>query len=811
MLYLEPQEGWSEQQLEAFYKQGFCLEDSRDMKELSSAYTDSPMERSLAGVREPGVQTVTDLEGNQVEALWGPMLPSGDCPSACGSAGQVLKDDYALVLLDGADKGAVVCYHAYGTRAADLPVFCDEANEELLPDKEAGFVERTHPDAQRPGEGNRAYNARRLGITPEQADILNNASAAQHDALMARFRAQGGNSPAAPPTMGPPAPPSILPPGTANIPMQPVQGGPADVPKPAEMAVPPPQRQNLSSLLYQKTRDYMFPRPNPNPQSILRPSSVPPLNPKAPSFLRPSPIPPINPKAPSFLQAPSKKASAEDYGETPKAGNAYAVWLPSLQKFLSVPFVVKTVEKRDGLTRINFGAGSCNQAEKLVINPEIETAEEDLQAHGTMPKVVGSDAVFIPVRAEFEYSDQPSTAKSISWARVTPPATFTPLTVGRMDEALLKTKTAKVTLVPVGHGRADLMFNGRRKLEDAGLMELSAKLARDLRLPAAEAIDLARKGVAEKTEFHVVSPYWRMKLARAYYGKEANWGDARRAAGDYMKDLWGGVKQTLLVPAGKSFTEPNHIFREPVGIPGSEPRTQQPTSTTQGPPETPAMDTLPQPGEQNRKAAASDNQDLEIIEAGGEKAAAYYDRDIDPDAEFENYDYDSDLNVLIDYNQHRAIALAMREQQVSPQRNYLDAKGYGGPRNKPHTHIPDEVILGMEDPLRQMAEIGEAMGLKSLLDHGAVGSMTKVFEAGPFIKQYVDKLESSLDYLARLLFMLYWKPKDFADSFGTDDLPNLENKLTGWPKTAGCRPSRRPTICSVPAPTRRSARCWKRR
>ena len=54
-----------------------------------------------------------------------------------------------------------------------------------------------------------------------------------------------------------------------------------------------------------------------------------------------------------------------------------------------------------------------------------------------------------------------------------------------------------------------------------------------------------------------------------------------------------------------------------------------------------------------------------------------------------------------------------------------------------------------------------------------------MFDAGPFIAEYVDKLEGSLDYLARLLFMLFWKPKDFGKMFGTDDLPQLENKLTG--------------------------------
>lgn len=167
------------------------------------------------------------------------------------------------------------------------------------------------------------------------------------------------------------------------------------------------------------------------------------------------------------------------------------------------------------------------------------------------------------------------------------------------------------------------------------------------------------------------------------------------------------------------------------------------------------------------------------------QAATYYDRYIQPETDFQDFDYDQDFQVPIHRPEdNQATAEATRVQRVSPQRRYLDAVGNGNPaRNRPHRggeqSIPDEEILKMQNPMEEMMEIGEQLGLKSLLDHGAVGSLTKVFDAAPFITQYVEKLENSLDYLARLLFMLYWKPKDFADTFGSDDLPNLENKLVG--------------------------------
>jgi hypothetical protein len=243
-----------------------------------------------------------------------------------------------------------------------------------------------------------------------------------------------------------------------------------------------------------------------------------------------------------------------------------------------------------------------------------------------------------------------------------------------MNDALLKTKTASVELIPVGHGRTDVLVNGRRRSEEEPLPMLAFKLAAVLNLPAEQAVEFARQAAGgQRVSFNLISPAQKLKLA-----------------------------------------------------------------------------------------------------------SAYYERFINPEVEFQDFDYDQDFNTPIHHpDQNRAVVQLMRNQQVSPQRRYLDAVGNGGPRNKPFTHIPDEMVLQMANPVQEMTQIGQQLGLKSLLDHGAVGSLTKVFDAGPFIQQYVDKLESSLDYLARLLFMLFWKPKDFADAFGSDDLPNLENKING--------------------------------
>lgn len=516
-LYLEPGNNWSEPEIEDFYKQGFALRDPREMKYLADAYVESDFSKDLTTLREAGVQTAVDAEGNKCKVLWAPVVET-DMPiplsgsEAVASAyrnSRKLGAEYVMLCLEGPNKGAMIRYGS-GTTMTDIPVFQDTIEIDQEADK-------------------------------------------------------------------------------------------------------------MSDSVHQKIE-----------------------------------------------------------GEQPKAGKAYAVWIPSLGKVWQTHMVVRSVSKSDGITKINFGTnGWCYNGDKpIVINDSLDlTSESDLHNNSGMPVVLGTDAVFIPLTGTPSYrQDAPKGPAAIQEFQLTPIADFMPLTVGRMNDALLKTKTASIQLIPVGHGRTDVMVNGRRRAEEEPLPMLALKLAGILNLPSAQAIEFAKQAAeGQQVSFNVISPAQKMKLA-----------------------------------------------------------------------------------------------------------SAYYERHINPDVEFQDFDYDQDFNTPIHHpDQNQAVVQLMRHQQVSPQRRYLDAVGNSGPRNKPFTHIPDEMVLQMANPIQEMTAIGQQLGLKSLLDHGAVGSLTKVFDAGPFIQQYVDKLESSLDYLARLLFMLFWKPKDFADAFGSDDLPNLENKISG--------------------------------
>jgi len=53
------------------------------------------------------------------------------------------------------------------------------------------------------------------------------------------------------------------------------------------------------------------------------------------------------------------------------------------------------------------------------------------------------------------------------------------------------------------------------------------------------------------------------------------------------------------------------------------------------------------------------------------------------------------------------------------------------------------------------------------------------------IETYIPDLEEGLDRIGRILFLFYWKPEDFQESFGSDDQDQLENKLVSNFKSFG--------------------------
>lgn len=158
-LFLEPQPGWSEQEVEDFYKRGFALRDPREMKYLADAYVESDMSKSLSTLREPGLQTAQDVNGNKARVLWAPIFDPGEHlypvagNPAVGSAyrnDRTLGSDYGLLFLDGPDSGSFLRFNS-STPETNIPVFQDgdtfEADSENMSDSVNAGVKGVEPAA----------------------------------------------------------------------------------------------------------------------------------------------------------------------------------------------------------------------------------------------------------------------------------------------------------------------------------------------------------------------------------------------------------------------------------------------------------------------------------------------------------------------------------------------------------------------------------------------------------------------------------------------------------------------------------------
>lgn len=85
----------------------------------------------------------------------------------------------------------------------------------------------------------------------------------------------------------------------------------------------------------------------------------------------------------------------------------------------------------------------------------------------------------------------------------------------------------------------------------------------------------------------------------------------------------------------------------------------------------------------------------------------------------------------------------------------------------------------------QIAQFASSNNMPNVFEHGMVGSLVQVYDSLSMIDKYLPDMEEGLDRLGRILFLFYWKPRDFEDAYGSDDMTNLENQLLSNFKSYG--------------------------
>lgn len=144
--------------------------------------------------------------------------------------------------------------------------------------------------------------------------------------------------------------------------------------------------------------------------------------------------------------------------------------------------------------------------------------------------------------------------------------------------------------------------------------------------------------------------------------------------------------------------------------------------------------------------------------------------------------YDSYFNTAIEVPKEYALRTETKGPQIReiPLNEVYDpSHGNGGNKN---SLSAEDLLANKPEQLKQLAD---SKHLPFVFEHGVVGSLVKTFDAGAMIDKYLPNMENALDSIGRMIFLFYWKPKDFENAIGQDDMTDMESELTSNFKSLG--------------------------
>ena len=125
-----------------------------------------------------------------------------------------------------------------------------------------------------------------------------------------------------------------------------------------------------------------------------------------------------------------------------------------------------------------------------------------------------------------------------------------------------------------------------------------------------------------------------------------------------------------------------------------------------------------------------------------------------------------------------------RATEQYPLAQALPIDGIGARYTDPS--VWDNTPQAMPDPmLMQMAQQAGQSGQKELFDTNMLTALLKNVRQGSLLQSFTPDLMKALDRLGRILFLFYWHNNDFADRYGKNDLPELEDATRNAFETLG--------------------------
>lgn len=147
--------------------------------------------------------------------------------------------------------------------------------------------------------------------------------------------------------------------------------------------------------------------------------------------------------------------------------------------------------------------------------------------------------------------------------------------------------------------------------------------------------------------------------------------------------------------------------------------------------------------------------------------------------------YDPVLNVSVTTPQEQRIGTTTPER---PQQHHRIGDHYAGEApTAPYEEgddLPGAAIMSSSP--EELATMAQRYDMPHIFDHQVIGNLAgNTYDTIEQVRNYIPDLETGVDRYARVLFLLRYRPADFEEAYGKDELLEMEQELTSLFKMAG--------------------------
>lgn len=147
--------------------------------------------------------------------------------------------------------------------------------------------------------------------------------------------------------------------------------------------------------------------------------------------------------------------------------------------------------------------------------------------------------------------------------------------------------------------------------------------------------------------------------------------------------------------------------------------------------------------------------------------------------------HDPELNVKLDAPQIQVLRTftPQRRRQLSRYGDHWD-RTQAEPNTDTDGTMPLDAVFSKSP--EELAQLASQYQMPHIFDHEVLGRMaTSMFNTVNQIQQYIPDLETGVDRYFRILFLLRYRPADFEEAYGKDELMEMEQEISELAAMAG--------------------------